>query len=332
MFDKIGAAIIGLFVGVVASGVLAIVAQQLPFGTAALGYSAYATEDAEYGAPRRLAERLYKVPRGEDTTIMMPSVVKASNIGDEEARQSLWVPVDQWVVGIVESVMGRGGSLTGPTRFDTVYPEGSVGYVDALFGRRVGMQLGVQRIAINNEERQDVQLHPNGAFFSMNVGPEQQFKEPLRIVAGDDWAQVRESVPLRYTPTPGTTPVVLRLKFGDDAGENYMRFGTGNARLVIGDQQLFPIGTLESGRVIVQQAPDDRLLAPTGADLVYEFDSALLQGEAPALPDDAFLEFKHYARLPLAGERIYRFVTVAGDSQVLRKQTTRQRIRSSSGR
>lgn len=57
----------------------------------------------------------------------------------------------------------------------------------------------------------------------------------------------------------------------------------------------------------------------------------MLQGEAPALPDDAFLEFKHYARLPLAGERIYRFVTVAGDSQVLRKQTTRQRIEAALG-
>ena len=76
--------------------------------------------------------------------------------------------------------------------------------------------------------------------------------------------------------------------------------------------------------MLVLTAVDDRLLAESGVDLVYEVPTSLIAGSE--MPAGAFLEFKELARLPLGGERIYQYVTADARTQVLRKETTKRRL------
>src|SRR5690606_9020327 len=104
-------------------------------------------------------------------------------------------------------------------------------------------------------------------------------------------------------PANGKTLIVLRVQFDAAAtgSGGFVRFSPGTARLVAGDKQYFPIGTLESGTVAVHHLPDDFLIAATGADLIYEVDTASAINEGK-MADWAFLEFKRFARVDLGGQ------------------------------
>ncbi len=327
VFDKAGAAVAGLIVGFFASGIVATMAQMLPFGGAMLMHEPYEMADYEFPADRRLAGSLYRVKRDDPSDIPMTTVV-ADRIGGPDAvttRTSLWLPVDQWLAGLVGRVSNdMGGSLSGTSDFGRIYPEGGGGFVDALYGRRVGIESAAKRYAVNFGERVDVRLGDRGGLFAMTFGENSQFGDDIPTAAGDDWFRERKIEPT-YRPAADVTPIVVRLMFGEDAGtDGLVRFGPANARLAIGGKQMFPIGTLDSSRILVLASPDDRLLASTGVDLVYEVPTNLLDGQS--MPDGAFLEFKELARLPLGGQRIYQYVTQDGRTQVLRKETTKRRL------
>jgi hypothetical protein len=324
--DKGGAAVMGIVAGVLASGTLGVIAQQLPFGASAVGYSPYELEDSELNANRRLAPTFYKTERGGSTVIETKNVMAVDQIGIEDEREGLWLPVDQWVLGLVDQVSGSGGSLEGPADFAAVYPGGAAGYVDALYGRRIGRQLSAQNVAVVNEERQDVKLADNGGLFQFNTDEGTQFGGGILQVAGEDWQDVRGRVDETYRVPNGKRGLVLRLRFGDDAGDGYTRFGTGNVRLVAGGEQYFPIGTLEGARVLARHSPDDRLLARTGVDLVFEVDPDVLTGDPTRMTEGAFVEFKETARLPLGERRVFAWVTETARSDVLRKETAARRI------
>lgn len=323
--DKVGAGVIGLLAAFFPTAIIAIAAQMMPTGSSVMMHARYPLVDGEYGAPNHLARTNYRIrdPRA-DNMVEINNVVTVETIGTDAAQAEtagLWLPVDQWFISLAGG--NASAALAGPADFNTIYPGGFDGYADAIYARRLGRQQPASGVAINLGERTDVTLGDRGGLFLLDQGT-----EGVEAVAGDDYGGERPAVPNPYRAA-GQNLLVVRVLFGDDAKDDrdYVRFGPANARLVLGNEQYFPIGTLESGRILVVQGPDDRLLASTGADFVYQLpDDVFATADKTELVEPAFLEFKTFAVVPLGNERVYQVVTADSRTQVARKMTTRQRI------
>src|SRR5688500_1981235 len=103
--DKVGGGVMGVIAGVFAVGLVAIAAQQMPFGPSIAGFSRYEADDETSvytpggAGGRRVDAYIYDQmtrPRFE-----------------EEARQSLLLPVDGVVVSAVEHLSDRGARSAG---------------------------------------------------------------------------------------------------------------------------------------------------------------------------------------------------------------------------
>lgn len=317
MLDRIGAAAMGLFAAFFGTAIVAIAAQELPFGPTVMMYTPYPVETVDYNVPREFA-RTYHIQPGDGAINKNQLQVARFDAPEaQEQRSELWVPVDSWFLGLV-GALSDNGALAG-NRLTAAYPD----FKTAMYGHRLGMQRSARQMALNVAGKKEVNV---SAVFRVNMeGQGAQFPEGIMQVPGD--IEPGREVDQWLRPGPGKTLLVLRVKFergAADAG-GFVRFSPGTARLVIDGKQYYPVATLDSATVAVAAKPDDYLFAPSGVDLIYEVDTATAVKEAE-LAAPAFLEFKRYARVDLSGQRLFSVVTKSPTTHVLRKVGTVQFI------
>lgn len=318
LLDKIGAAVMGLIAALFPAAIVALAAQEMPVGPSFMMYSTYETEDGAVAVDRDLS-RLYQIEQGDDAPVY-DAMVANSFVGEEaaETRQSLLLPVDEWFLGMVENLSDQ-GSLAGKRTLSSVYPD----FKQAFYGERIGVQPTASRTALNIADDEQVTVP---AMFLVDTEAENaQFAGGIRQVEGDLRVD-GDSVSDRLEPESSQAILVMRVLFDSDAqDEGYVRFSPGSMRLVVGGEQYFPIGTLESATVLIANTPDDYLHAEQGADLVFLVDREVaLEGET--LADDAFLQVKRYARVDLGDTPLGSRVDKTSQTHLLRKVMLRRAI------
>jgi hypothetical protein len=253
LMDRIGAGVFGFIAAIFATGVFAIAAQALPFGPSIMGLSRF----------KIAASRGVEVPNGgyqsKDSQVIDQM---SSDTFQDSDRQSLMLPVDEWVLGFV-SYLSDGGSLAGDRTFASVHPN----YLDELFGQRIGIQAGAEHIALNMPGRQEVSVPL-------------AYVPPELAEADAEIPQLRDGVlktlKPKLTPEGGNVILVIRVMFGAAGSDEdrYVRFSTGSIRLVANGADYYPLGTLDQSGVLRMNKPDDPLFvgvsdADHAADLVF---------------------------------------------------------------
>ena len=330
--EKVGAALMGLVAGFFATAIIALAAQMLPFSPGPIFHTRYATADGEISAPRRLAFA-YKIDtrkQGSDLMDVRDAVV-VERLGTEEAKaeaNNLWVPVDSLFLGLVGTVSGPSGSLAGPVAFTSRYPDPADDFKDALFGRIIGVQTGAKRAAVNTAADQQVTVPEQNGLFLLTTGPDAAFPDGIPQTDGDERDDRSRNVTGTYRPAGDAQLLVVRALFSSDAADKggYVRFSPGTARLVAGGRQYFPIGTLESGRILVVNKPDDYLISAAGADFVYEVEPDALADGGVKMASDAYFEFKELADVDLAGRRVGDRVVPNAATHIVRKRLLQERL------
>ena len=312
VLDKVGAALMGLAAAVFPAGIVALAAQELPFGPSVALYSPLPTNDNALRVPNQLSS-IFKVDRGDDVYAFDQLTVSSLTGDDAQAvRQGLWLPVDQWLLGLVARLSDTGSLAASPLK--AVYPDWKI----AAFADRLGMQRAAQQTAFNLGTKPSVTVTHA---FDLTFGDGGQFPaDGIPQVDGDVRTEPR-NVPPTLKPAAGKKLVVVRVAFDNGLGDKggFVRFGPASARLVADGKEYFPIGTLESATIAVSNMSDDFLLAERGADLIYSLDPDALAGEAFA--PGAFLEFKRFARVDLGDVKLLPRVNKDAATFVLRKVT-----------
>ena len=312
--DKGGAAVVGLVAALFPAAIIALAAQELPFGATVAGYAPLPVEDTALRVPNQLSSQ-FKVERGDDVFAYdQLRVTDLTGTEAQEQRQSLWVPVDNWFLGLVAKLSTPGsGSLAGATDFKAVYPDFKI----AAFADRLGMQRSATQVALNIAGKEQVGV---SNLFELTFGPGGQFPAAgIPQVDGDVRDGVRD-IPATLKPAAGKRLLVVRISFkNNDMADRggLVRFSPATCRLVAGGKQFFPVGTLESTTIVVNNLPDDFLLADRGADLIYQIDDDAIEGQS--LVAGAFLEFKRFGRVPLDDKKLLVRINQDPSTFVLRK-------------
>ena len=114
--------------------------------------------------------------------------------------------------------------------------------------------------------------------------------------------------------------------FDSDArDQGIFHFSPGSVSLVVGGRQYHPVATLESAAIAVAARPDDYLLTPAGADLVFVLDRDVAF-EGDTLADDAYLQVKRYTRIDLGDMPIASRIAFSDQTHLLRKVPIRRNI------
>lgn len=294
--DKAGAAVMGIIAGIFATGILAIAAQELPFGATIAGYSRYDV-NSERGV-------VVRMNNGRDTDSKVWDALTADKPGEWGDQHGLLIPVDDIVVGTVRKLSASDGALESGRPLAAMHPD----FLQELYGQRAGSEIGAARVAMNLPAQHLESLKVLGLFTVPSNIPEKDA----------EYAKIRAGGALKDIVRPSNSQefLVVRAMFGKAAADpdGFVRFGPGAARLVVpkrGEEgefiDLYPVGTLDSdlSRLWLNK-PDDFLYVNTkesdkGADLVYIVDKGVFDKGAP---EGAFLEFKRMARVDLSGERI----------------------------
>ena len=326
LLDRIGAPIMGLIAGVFAVGVLAIAAQALPFGPSIAGYQRY---PVSFEKPIIIRQQGKQV----DADAQYDEIDSERFMANES--QGLWIGVDDMVLNVVKKVSAEDGPLSRGVSFGEIHPD----YLQELYGQRTGLQSGASRTA--NPDRTSVQ--------SVHIA------DALQQVDQERWDIGGSSVGIRgknlnppppvldpqRKPPEGKVLLVIRTKFSkDDADKktNMICLSAANVRLVARSlettparfRNFFPVGTLEGGRILYANAPDDYLFVPAdkAADFVFEVDedgvftpSDSSDRNAPRrIAPGVFLEVKRLARVSLAGMTAQRGITQSDQVEVVRKE------------
>jgi uncharacterized membrane protein required for colicin V production len=304
LMDRIGAGVFGVIAGIFATGVFAIAAQSLPFGPSIMGQSRFKT----------LPPRDVHVPTaGMATDSQVYDELSSEKFTDDD-RQSLWLPVDEWVLGLT-SYLSDGGALEGDHTFTSVHPN----YLDEMFGQRIGIQPGADHVALNYTGHDQVSVPL-------------AYCPPELAEADAEIPQIRNGTLQLVKPTlkPDGANVILviRVMFtvnAADSDDKLVRFSTASIRLVANGVNYYPLGTLDAAGVLRMDKPDDPLFvgvadADHAADLVFFVPkSGVLQGAtvtktasgktvsesfgsfAPGL----FLDVKRMAQVDLSDVKIF---------------------------
>jgi uncharacterized membrane protein required for colicin V production len=310
--DKIGGGVMGLVAGVFAAGIVALVAQELPFMPSIAGYSRYAVRDAEVTLPA--------VGRNRSASSEVWQELKSDKAGKFEPadRLALLVPVDDVVVNTVARLSDN-GSLAGRP-LGLVHPD----WTAELFAQRLGVETGSKRVTT-----------PDG----INLDKVELFNVPAASlkVKDHEYKELRERAldASQAKPVGNQILLVVRVPFLRPAGDDdaYVRFSPASARLVArksgGEEgemaNYIPIGTVDKAQTLVLSKPDDFLLvevrgADRGVDLAYLIDRNVIasgagSGAAAAASAGAanaplkvapgvFFEFKRIARKDLSEQTI----------------------------
>jgi hypothetical protein len=297
LMDRIGAGVFGVVAGIFATGIFAIAAQTLPFGPSIMGLSRFKT----------LSPREVHVPNGgyQSTDSLVNDQMSSDTFVDTD-RQSLLLPVDEWVLGFV-SYLSDGGSLAlGNNRtFASVHPN----YLDELFGQRIGIQAGAAHVAVN---------YPGHDTVSVPLA----YVAPALAEADEEIPQLRDGVLKTIKPTlapDGSNLIlVIRVLFSSSAADDdkNVRFSTGSVRLVVNGADHYPLGTLDESGVLRMDKPDDPLFVGVGggdaaADVVFYLPKAdvldadsIKKTPSGAATPAVFLEVKRMAAVDLSGMKL----------------------------
>jgi hypothetical protein len=333
--DRIGAIAMGAIAGVCGVGVLAIAAQALPLGGSIAMFERYPVAWNKE-APMRV---------GSTFTQQMATFDQVDSekfVKNESSR--LMLPADTLVLALAGHVSGEGASLGTGRPLTSIHPD----YLQELFGQRIGVQLGAKQTAMA-ESVQVAGIYTAGGF------PQDDQERWERDGAGVGIRQAKVEPPPADLPTalkaaPEHMLLVVRVKLdtgSTDEKTGMVSFGPGSARLVIKRrsenrfENFYPLGTLESGRVVLRNAPDDYLFAPGGkaVDLVYEVpteDATEPRTDKAApmkLAAGTLFEFKRMARVKLGGKAIKSGVEDSGGVvEVVRKQGLNPKLAANAGK
>ena len=290
--DKIGAGVCGLFAGIFAAGVLATAAQALPFGPSIAGYSRYPLSERTAGNVRIPGkQQLQDLQTFDELAVDSMEAAKAN---------SLLIPVDDILISTVDYVST--GVLANDRPFSAVHPA----YLDELFGQRLGIDLGANRVVVDGVNSSALKVEKVVAISSAaRAGlPVKDF----------EMEAIRGKGRLDMAAWPEGDMFIVRVKpDGEQADkkDSLMRFSCAAVRIVAGGKDYRPVGTLSSGSLL-RNLPDDPLFLPSGkaVDLVFVIPSENLSADpqkaisAPGakVAPGVFIEFKRMARADLSGQ------------------------------
>jgi len=302
MLNNVGGAAMGLIAGVFAAGVIAIAAEEMPFGPAVAGYGRYAM----------VGDRAIIIPQENARSLDSKTFdeLKSDNAGsyDPADLQKMYLPVDDILVGFVQR-LSDGGALAGDQILSDIHPD----LPEELFGQRLGIQIGANRIAMNPPVSATEQVKVAGAYRVGAFTPVDSGFKDLRKLDLGAATKVSDRDLL----------VALRVKFTKDASDtdSFVRFSPASARLVTLKKEdsgvmslanYYPLGSIEDGTRLYVNKMDDFLFADLKngereVDLVYRLDqSAIAKGSQgqTEFPAGSFLEVKRLGRVSLAGTAI----------------------------
>jgi hypothetical protein len=291
--DRIGAGVMGLFVGVYATGILTIAAHTLPFGPG----TPYARYELE-------ASRSVTVPTGgRDLDASVIGQVKDAEPGrfSPETASSMIVPVDDIVVNMVDRLSG--GALSGKQTLKSVHPS----YLDEMFANRLGVQVGASHVAFNLPTIRQIDVQGVYSLDQIAQADSEypQLRGPMKIDA------IRK-------PQPDQALLVARVNFAtsaDDSDRN-VRVSAATVRLLAGGVNHMPVGTIDPAGILRVNLPDDFIIVPAGnsVDFVFQVPRADLGLEpasrgkpaegAGAVKDGVFIEVKRMGQVELGGKRL----------------------------
>ena len=301
--EKIGAGAMGLIVGLVSTGIVAVAADALPFGPTVGMYARFGTtdqKDPQYGGPsgQMLDTHNYDVFTGDKLD------------PDDPSKSHIWFGQDDLVVSLARKASGEDGSLAYDHSLATVHPD----LLDEYYGQRLGIQPGAKHSAVNTDQSQQVTV--KGIYTPPRPIP-QVDGEPMSMrISGS------QPPPATVAADGDQIVVVVRLNFvGKDLADdtdNLLRYSAGAIRLVAGEPEsgaafknYYPVATLDTRGTAVACRPDDFLLSDLGGartiDFVFVVDrDHVMSGDENKppfhLPPGTFVEFKRYAVCDLSGQ------------------------------
>ncbi len=324
--DKIGAGVMGVIAGLFCGGIFAIATQQLPFDSSIMMFSRYAT-----GATREVTVPTGGQSRnaeiwGELSTGRAP-ITDNDGFADDE-RQSLWIPADEVVLGLVKRVSDT-GTLSNNRPFADIHPD----YLAQLFASRLGTESGARHVAFNLPDKQYVTVP--GVF---------TLDQLLRFDGEPDFMRrnTRAMETGLLKPNPDQILIIVRTRMDQMIadGDKIVRMSIAAARLVADRTNYTPVGIVEAGALVRVNRLDDFLFINTGGDSAqvdFAFlvpREAVLTNPAPQTAGRAatdleikpgvFFEFKRMAQVSLAGKAVAtNWSPVPGDAVYSRRDLKR---------
>lgn len=315
--DKIGAGLCGVVAGIFATGVLAVAAQALPFGPSVAGYSRYPLADRQVTG--------FRVPGKTQLQDGQAFDELTEQTLDPAKAGSLMIPADDMLLGAVSQLSS--GSLAGDRPFSAIHPS----YLDELFGQRLGIQSGANRVMIDMGNDSGIRVEKVVAL----ARGESRYRDggtDFEIPAIRGKADGKSRLDLSDSSLPPGDFLIVRVK--PDAKQadkdGLLRLSCGAVRLSANGQNYHPIGTLSADQKLLRNLPDDPLFVPSGQSVDFVFvveardlsDDHQRQLYAPnaKLAPDAFIEVKRQARASLANIAIDKEVTPAENIGVLEKE------------
>jgi hypothetical protein len=310
--DKIGAGIMGFFAAIFSVGVVAVAAQTLPYGPTVGGYARYPMAEDRTASIQIAGKQQYQ-------EIPVTDQLEPDRLAPED-RKSLWIPVDDWVLGLV-SHLSDGGSIAGARSLTSIHPN----YLDEVFAQRLGIQTGGARVATNALKNQiSIKgLFRTGALPQMDGEPPNMRPTGKALKAPD--------------PKASESLLVVRVQFDTGTGDveksqRFVRFSLGSVRLVArskdeGPMNIYPVGTVEAGSTLLVNRMDDFLFTNEGSAVDFAFlvrnDDVFAgkpaEGKSLKMKDGVFIEVKRLAREELGGKDVKEGVTPDKSVAVIRK-------------
>jgi uncharacterized membrane protein required for colicin V production len=305
LVEKIGAGAMGLIAGLVCTGIVAVAADALPFGSTIGMYSRFGTTDQK--------DAMYAGPSGQMLDTQTHDVFTGDKIDPEDSTEShVWLGQDDLVVNWAKKASGPDGSLANDRPMAAVHPD----LLDELYGQRLGIQPGAKHTAVNTDQTQLVTV--KGIYTPPRPIP-QVDGEPLQM-------RISGAQPPASTVAADGDQIVLvvRMNFAGkdlaDDTDNLLRYSAGAIRLVVGEpdngapfKNYYPVATLDARGTAVACRPDDFLLSdmagPRTVDFVFIVDRDHVMGGDETkppfhLPAGAFVEFKRYGLCDVSGKTV----------------------------
>lgn len=315
--DKAGAAVMGLTAGIFAAGIIAIAAQELPFGPSIIGFARFDTQGTRKNVKVDLQGRGIMSETWDELSGRNPGEFGEP---DQQGHGVPILPVDDVVVGLVNKLSAPTGSLAAGKPLASIHPS----FLDEMFGQRLGIETTGGHVTVNSDAQhiQDVKV----------LGLYQL--DPKIKQADGEYDTVRFGGPLKPLVLKNNQMfLVVRTLMSPHAQDKdgMFRFSPGSCRLMVdrpegateeaGFTNLYPVGTLQGTDTLYLNKIDDFLLVDLhsgdkGVDLVYVVDK---NNWKDAAPPGTFFEMKRLARVELSGEKVNPQITPDAQIDLMRK-------------